>query len=113
MQTRHQVIKARATTQVKVALAELRRLAQLCRELEVSETERDTLLANWESEIELPRDWRQRIEQRRDQSETPDAKRLAVISTRRRAFVFGSKYSPVLTRHPKPNSGGCNIRWHG
>ena len=72
-----QVIKARATTQVKVALAELRRLAQLCRELEVSETERDTLLANWESEIELPRDWRQRIEQRRDQSETPDAKRLA------------------------------------
>jgi DNA repair protein SbcC/Rad50 len=72
-----QVIKARANTQVKAALAELRRLAHLCRELEVSETERDTLLASWESEIELPNDWRQRIEQRRDQSEMPDAKRLA------------------------------------
>ena len=72
-----QVIKARATTQVKAALAELRRLAHLCRELETGEAKRDTVLENWDSEIELPNDWRQRIEQRREQSAAPDAKRLA------------------------------------
>jgi exonuclease SbcC len=62
-----QAIKARGSIALKTALLELKRRAQLCQQLEFGDISREALLTDWESDVELPSDWAERIQQRRDQ----------------------------------------------
>ncbi|MFT7041619.1 MAG: exonuclease SbcC [Candidatus Azotimanducaceae bacterium] len=62
-----QAIKARGNIALKTALLELKRRALLCLKLEMSEATREAVMSDWESDIELPTDWAERIQQRRDQ----------------------------------------------
>jgi len=62
-----QAIKARGNIALKTALLELKRRAQLCQQLEFGDISREALLTDWESDVELPSDWAERIQQRRDQ----------------------------------------------
>ena len=74
----NQVIKSRAANQVKASLGELRRLAQLCQALELPGSDRNQLLQAWDGEVDLPDDWRQRIEHRRDRSAATDDQQLSI-----------------------------------
>jgi hypothetical protein len=62
-----QAIKARGNIALKTALLELKRRALLCQQLELGDISREVLLTDWESDVELPSDWAERIQQRRDQ----------------------------------------------
>lgn len=62
-----QTIKARGNIALKTALLELKRRALLCQRLEQNEITPEEVSADWESDIELPSDWAERIQQRRNQ----------------------------------------------
>ncbi|MDP5058667.1 MAG: DUF349 domain-containing protein [Pseudomonadales bacterium] len=66
----NQTIKARGVTQVKAAIAELRRRAHLCQQLEQAGSDPQAILAQWDSDTELPADWQTRIDARRTQAES-------------------------------------------
>jgi exonuclease SbcC len=67
----NQTIKARGATLVKAAVAELRRRAHLCQQLEQPGSDQQTVLDQWDNDIELPADWQKRIDARRAQAQSP------------------------------------------
>ena len=112
----NQTIKARGVTQVKAAIAELRRRAHLCQQLEQAGSDPQAILAQWDSDTELPADWQKglmRAAPRPKASSGPRARPWRTTLNKRKCSVYAWKYWPASSHRQPPNSGACSIRWHG